>query len=302
MVILVGRAEFSGQHLLELRGLRPVNTFGLLESTLVEQAANGIYEDRQTLFARSPGASQFALLEHEMQGQYMRGLIAHVMNIINQYCTVYQAFTHPAVYGFMWAIHPAHRLNQTYVEALKQLHPRLLETPWARTNRALSGVTVGAYRDLRPRFHDYPGWVCGELFESLLSHVRPDWFESTGLFSGCQVERFLQDIVKPYTAQHHSSTLLWLASFRQFVERLETLEKQVKLDPADIQEGTVSKALVQGTSAKLLQTSKTLLKQKVPSLHFHMKSHMKWGKRALLRYQALRQFPPQKGYPLDREI
>lgn len=284
----VGRAEFSGRHLLELRGLRPVNTFGLLDPKLVMQAANGIHNDCQALFARSPGTPRFALLEHEMQGQYMRGLIAHAMNIINQYCTVYQVFTHPAVYEFMWAIHPAYRFNQTYIEVLKQLHRRLLEIPWARTNRALSGPTVGARRDLRSQFHDYPGWICGELFEVLKDSVRPDWYADTGVFSSRQIDALLQDIFKPRRDPRFFSKLLWLASFRHFVERVETLGKRVELDQGDIQESEIFEVVAQEKTTKFLRSS----------IHRQIKG----ARRAVLRYRALRQYPPQKGYPkVNRE-
>jgi asparagine synthase (glutamine-hydrolysing) len=230
----VGRAEFSGSHLLELRGLQPMNTFGLLAPAVWSQAAQGIQDDLDRLHRRAGAAPRFVQMEYEMQGCYTRGLLGHAMSLVNQYCSLYPVFTHPAVYSYMWSIHPAFRFNRIYAESFQLLHPDLLPIPWRRTNRSLAGRTRGAQKELHPSFHDYPHWVRGELYERLRDTIDPDWYEFTGLFSGKQIRALLLDVCKPYRDSRFFSRLLWLAALRRFAEQVGSLGKKVEIDPADI--------------------------------------------------------------------
>ncbi len=224
----VGRAEYSGSHLLELQGIKLVNSFGLLKPAAARLGTHGVEDDRQTLFSRTPGAPQYVLFEHEMQGQYMRSLIAHAMSLINQYCSIYQMFTHPAVYSYMWGFHPAFRFNQLYVEILRQLSPRLLQLPWARTNHALQGKTVGQEQGLNAKFHNYPGWISGPLYDDLTQMVDPEWFETTGIFQGRAIAALRQGIRQQYRNNAYAChRFVWLASFRRFAELVEANGKQV---------------------------------------------------------------------------
>src|SRR3989442_721563 len=73
------------------------------------------------------------------------------MSVINHFCSVYQMFTDPRVYSYMWSLHPSLCVDEVYAVLLGRLHPNLARLPWARTNRALRGRTEGTRLRLNPR-------------------------------------------------------------------------------------------------------------------------------------------------------
>ena len=224
----VGRAEFSGRHLLELDYLQPRDPFGLLKSSVAASALGGLMQDRHELWSRSLKAPRYIVCEHEMQAHYMRNMIAHAMSMIGQRCCIYQMFTHPDVYSYIWRTHPSRRGNAIYAELLEQLDLNLARLPWARTNHALRGRTVGSRPDLRRSFHTYASWLEGPLYARYAEVVDPGWFASTGLFTSEGVQRVRRLVAKgnggkgPYGDLPHQ-VFLWLASFRRFAEYLENL-------------------------------------------------------------------------------
>jgi asparagine synthase (glutamine-hydrolysing) len=235
---MVGRAEFSGTRLLELSFLEPSNAFGLLRPEALDAAREGVARELGALHARSPGKPRYVLCEHEMHGHYTRSLIAHAMSVIDHFCDVYQIFTDPRVYGFMWSLHPSLRYDEVYGVLLERLHPDLARLPWARTNRALRGRSAGARPELLPNFHEYLGWISGPLREELERKVDPDWCAATGLFDGARV-RALRELVHegPAGEARHSGVnpfeiFAWLACFRHLVGWAESLGKKVRFEPA----------------------------------------------------------------------
>lgn len=285
----VGRAEYSGSHLLELRGIQLVNSLGLLKPGVVALAKQGIQEDRQALFDRTPGVPKYVLFEHEMQGQYMRGQIAHAMALVNKYCSVYQMFTHPMVYSYMWSIHPAFRVNQVYAEVLKQLHPQLLQLPWARTNRALRGKTIGRESPLTSGFHDYPAWVAGPLNSYLSNIVDPEWFEATGIFCGEKITELAQGIRQGFgNTRYTCSRFLWLASFRLFVEHVETQGKKLAIPEISGAEQLAKQ--VQLAHTPRFHRIKTYMPENV-------KYNLKVIRKSIKRVQSLRKSPVEDGPP-----
>lgn len=217
---MVGRAEFSGKRLLELRPLEVKDRWALLRREVYPEGYAGLRTDLLALRERADRAPQFAVCEQEMAGHYMRGLIAHAMSIINTYCRVYQLFTDPSVYSFMWSIHPALRFDGVYATLLEQLEPRLARLPWARTNRALRGRTAGAIGGLRRDFHEYARWVSGPVYEELGHWVDPQWFDQTGVFDAQRVEELSRLVRRGVGTGRNPGNWpfelwCWLASLRQ---------------------------------------------------------------------------------------
>lgn len=225
----VGRAEFGGKHLLELSKFTPENRLGLLKPDVFANTSNHILEESSLLHKRSEGEPSYVLCEHEMQGFRMRGALGHAMTVLNKFCSVYQMFTSPSVYEYMWSLHPALRTDDIYGFALEQLSNELARIPWARTNRALRGKTINADRRASAQYHDYTKWSNGQLYLELSHFIQPDWFEATGLFEPHKISE-LAKIVK---ISHHrvgrlNEIWLWLASFRYFVENLESSGKSIQ--------------------------------------------------------------------------
>lgn len=259
----IGRAEFAGKHLLELKPFHPKNPYSLFNNEAYPAAYSRIQNEFSALRNRAPGAPLFAHCEHEMQGHRMRGGLSHALTIINKHCKIYQMFTDPSVYSFMWSIHPAYRNDDVYAEALTQLDSRLAQAPWARTNKALSGLTAGALPGLREHYHDYTGWSQGPLYNYLNKYIDSEWFNATGLFNGSQIDKLKKEIKYSKARVGRINDIwLWLACFRNFIEFYEKLDKNI------IFEEFSNVKYVKSTENKKLLTNKQkfeVLVRQVPS-------------------------------------
>lgn len=298
----VGRAEFSGRSVLELDYLRPVNSFGLIRDEVLAAAYDGVKKDLRFLKNRSADQTKYILCEHEMQGHYMRNMIAHVMSVIGQYCSIYQMFTHPNTYSYMWSIHPALRDDGVYAELLEHLGPRLARMPWARTNRALKGKTVGAKSGLRRNYHERASWISGPLFDELYRYIDPVWFGETGIFDREKIRSLAEKVrhgkgEKGLYGFFAYERWLWLAAFRRMAEHLESLGKSVELDKAAVRSsGSLSyqvPGLKRGVVRSLLSRS-DLLYQLVRRYSAPFRKIISRIRKRILQYQAVRRYPPDK--------
>ena len=229
----IGRAEYSGKNILELDYLKPFNLFGLLRKDIFNVASKCLTNDLKQFHQRFGLKNKYILCEYEQQGHYMRGMIGHAMNVINDSCSLYQMFSDPEVYGCMWSIHPALRTNQIYAIAFEMLDYNLARLPWARTNRALSGPTSDASKLLRPEFHAYTQWISGPLFKMIDEYVDPDWFSRQIGFNKQAVDklRYLvsgdPDGSSAFGRLPHEKWV-WLASLRILDQHLKQLKVNVK--------------------------------------------------------------------------
>jgi asparagine synthase (glutamine-hydrolysing) len=212
----VGRAMYRGAHVLEVRPLSPINYEGLLSSPFVPEATRNLEEDFLALRARCGAQPRYVVCEYEQQAHYIRGAHAHSMSLINGYARVYQMFTHPEVYSFIWSLHPAIRSNDTYAELLAMLDPRLLALPQARTNRALRGRTAGAKGGLRRQYHEYLAWIAGPLYDQVLHDVDIPWLREQGLFSAESVERIMAGTRARTATSWDLELVAWIACVRRF--------------------------------------------------------------------------------------
>ncbi|MCK5219931.1 hypothetical protein KAR10_10415 [bacterium] len=289
---MVGRAEFSGRHLLELDFLRPANTFGLIRSDILSAASDGLNRDLKELHDRTPGEPGYVLCEHEMHGHYTRSHLNHAMSVINSYCRLYQMFTHPGVYSYMWSLHPWLRFDEIYARTLAKLYPELARLPWARSNRAIKGKTIGAKAGLRRNFHDYGSWISGSLFDRLSKYIVPEWFGETGIFDCEKVHDLTEKIrdKKVVSSLKSWEIWVWLAAFRRMAERLQDMAKPVELDAAT--RGKPSRTIVLpkrevGTLRRLVSRSDSLY-----AFMRYCRKIFKKVRKGILRHKSIFKYPP----------
>lgn len=288
----VGRAEFSGKHLLELSFLKPRDPFGIIAPGARQEAFESLNRELQALHARTPGKPQYVLCEHEMQGHYMRGIMGHAMSSINDFCSVYQMFTAPEVYSYMWSLHPSLRYNETYGELLDLLDPRLARLPWARTNRGLKGTSMSSAQtnNLRPRFHLYTEWISGPLYNRIVAGVDLERLASTGIFNMDHVRSLMERAHDPRPApdQQPAYIMLWLATFTRLYQWLDELG--IEVEPVRLTTTTSAfetPAQTQTRSGLIHQLRHRL--QRSPVIR-------RWVHEArcyVLRRQAKRNYPPR---------
>jgi asparagine synthase (glutamine-hydrolysing) len=225
----VGRAEYCGKHVLELSALSAFDEFGLLTPHAAAQGVHAMNSELRALRERGGGGlPEFVHCEHEQQAHYMRGGLGQVMNIINRYCQLYQAFTSPHVYTYMWALHPACRNDEIYANMLEMLPAEIARLPWARTNRALRGKTIGADERLSRNFHDYYDWSRNIVRPAYKHLMEPEWFADTGLFRLGGIERLDLDFKSSSGGVHLDEIWTYLISFRMFVESMQAAGKRVR--------------------------------------------------------------------------
>ena len=224
----IGRAEFSGLHLLQLRRPIPSDKYNLLLPSVKRAVHNELRKDIHTLFERMPNALPYMHYEHFMQGYRMRGGLCHALSLINGKAHVYQMFTSPDVYKFMWSLHPAIRNDEIYLKLLTNHLGELSQLPWARTNKALVGNTVGAKSGLRKNYHEYTRWSKNELRPELEKLIDFGWYENLGLFNIIAFSS-LRELVRNSVARvgRMNDIWLWLAGFRVFCDKVEKAGKKI---------------------------------------------------------------------------
>lgn len=290
----IGRAEFGGIRLLQLSTKTPKNLYNLMKPSVFNAASCELQYDLDAIHSRGGyTVPNHARNEHWMQGFRMRGGLCHALSLINRYATVYQMFTDPAVYGFMWSLHPARRDDSIYAAILTKKLPNLASTPWPRTNRALYGPTKGAKRGLRPHYHEYTKWSSGPLFKELSARIDPEWFGATGIFNPAEIKS-LNTLV--YTSQERVGRLndiwLWLAGFRTLLEEMEMDHGPVVIDAPTLDahpKTPARRSFVWSLGANVAAKSKA-----VSSFCKYVRSTRRKKEVRRLALKALQAFPPQE--------
>lgn len=167
----VGRAEFSGVHLLNLQRPVPMNYTGLVHPYLEEACLCQAREDVASAWDLVENGPDCVKWEHHQQENYMRRMIGHAMDRIRVFTGFHQAFTSEPVVKFMWGLCPMMRDGAIYANAFRQLDDRLYRLPWARTGIAPDGTTKESDASLSGDYHDYERWCRNDLAERLEEHA-----------------------------------------------------------------------------------------------------------------------------------
>lgn len=231
----IGRGEYSKRTVLELLPLQPFNFLGLMRPELAQQAKTECERDLAHLRQRAGDQPEYVHLEHQQQGHYMRGLIAQTMSVIHHRAPVYQVFTHPNVYSYMWSVHPAARTDDVYRCLLKILGQAVASIPWARTNTSPDGSRHDRTPTL-PNYHDYPAWTRTLVRQQMGSYGRERFFNEfriLGFLDHDKFVKFVDRLVDPDRSLQtlgHSPTgvFLWLETLRRVATDLQSILRQTE--------------------------------------------------------------------------
>lgn len=255
----IGRGEFSNLHLLQLDYKKPKNTYDLLTKDEYKEASFTLLDDLNSIHNRGRNNSlKYMHCEYWMQGYRMRNGLCHALSVINRYANIYQMFTAPEVYSFMWSIHPSKRDDDIYTFLLKKYFPKLAEVPWARNNMAIEGEYQE--KKLRAHYHDYTKWSSGVLYDQIKELVNPEWFASKGIFNPASIEEMNKLVLKSKERVGRLNDIwLWLAGFRYYIDFLEAKGKVIDFSvlPNQKYEAEVSKKAFNLKSTAILLASKS---------------------------------------------
>jgi hypothetical protein len=218
----VGRAEFSGRHVLKLKPIMRWrhDFYGILSCSVISEHRSQMIQDAYSYRNHIEYEDDYACYEIEQQMHYMRRLITGAMTCIAERIPVYQLFTDPETVSIMWGIDPAIRDNRYYELLLPSLPENISNIPWTRTGRCI-GQSAGKERmdGLSKEFHTYGTWLRNDLYQEIKNLVLSDAILETNLFN----EKALVDLLKIWpkartitvnSLDHHLS---WLASLAIFI-------------------------------------------------------------------------------------
>lgn len=217
----VGRAEFSGRRVTQLRPVLPrrIDRFGILRADAVAAAEPELRHDLVDTPHLSESTPVLRRREIEQQMHYMRRMLQTCMLSIAGEKRFYQLFTAPGVFGRMWALDPKVRGDTWYSRLLPRLPGNLLDIPWARTGRRYDRPNDPP-DNYSCQYHAYGTWLRGELREELLARVNSDRIRNLGLFNELGLNRVLRVWGRAGTASTNSLDELvsWLGSLHEFLE------------------------------------------------------------------------------------
>ena len=217
----VGRAEFSGKHISNIRNqyTNIKNPFGIIRNDVFKKFKDKIIEDafEYKKYISRDATYQYREIEQELH--YMRRKLSACMNIIGQSVPVYQLFTSPNVFGYMWSLSPQVRNDEVYKQIISTLPEKLKNIPWARDGKTINGDN-GIALDGTKEHHRYGMWIRNELYDEVVSLVLSEDLLNLNIFNKKALVRLIRVWKKQNTITVNvlDEIISWLASLAIFVK------------------------------------------------------------------------------------
>ena len=226
----VGRAEFSGTRVTDLKPILPgnIDRYGLLRCSAKKDTVCLLNDDASSQPHLKGVKNRVRRYEIEQEMYYMRRMLQSCMLLIARKMPFYQMFTAPHVFGLMWDLDPAVRNDSWYRMLLERLPGNLLKIPWARTGRLYNGNEHTVADNFSRLNHNYGVWLRREMSEIIETRVNSDTIRRLGIFNDAGLDNALKVWKKAKTRSTNSldEILSWIASLYVFINRY-----QVKADP-----------------------------------------------------------------------
>lgn len=229
----VGRGEFSGKKLRQLKDqlVNNYNKFGFLPSS-VEQLHRKIIENELVKYQKDfPRKEKWQMYEVEQQCHYMRRQLGFCMDIIDDNIPLYQMFTSPSVFGFIWSLSPECRTDFVYKELLKILPGNLLSIPWARDGKLYP--SEGVALDTIPSAHNqYGKWLRRDCYDMVDSALNNGALDSLKIFNPKGLDIWKKNWHKSNAikADKIDERISWLASLSIFCHENNISSSESLLD------------------------------------------------------------------------
>ncbi len=219
----VGRAEFSGVHLTKLKPIlsRVWDCFSIIRPEVRREVKQRMSEDAYSYRSRMAGEKNiYAFCEVEQELHYMRRKLQACMNIIWSHRPLYQAFTSPALYEFMWSLAPEIRKDGVYAQILKDLPGKVFDIPWARTGRPYGSTSAEPDHTLSKRFHKYGKWLREDLGQFVTDNVLAHKLLSLEVFDNVAISNLVKNWRKSCVEKNNrlDEIVSWLATLNIAIE------------------------------------------------------------------------------------
>ena len=228
----VGRAEFSGKRILDVKplGLNIYNVGLMLSPNVFNACRISAMDDLCAYHAMYAREQKYMQNELDYQLHYMRRMLNPCMDLIQEKMSFHQVFTDPAVFGFMWSIDPALRTNEVYACLLKQFSSDLRKIPWSRTGLPYP-ETEGKPDEYKRINSNYIQLIVGELYPDISDRAMSDEISRLGIFNMRSIKALLVLIKKlPVQNIYYYERMAWIASLAEMVNKYGIEAKRTKSD------------------------------------------------------------------------
>ncbi|RLD86026.1 MAG: hypothetical protein DRJ07_01740, partial [Bacteroidetes bacterium] len=223
----IGRAEYASRNVINLLDLRIKikNKNGFLKKTIVKKYINEIDNDIDFYWNKYPQEKPYQQLEQDYQLHYMRRKLNPCLSVINEKIPLYQVFTSPNVFGYMWSIHPKLRNNEIYKNVINHFKTDLSDIPWARTGLIFDKTT--GEPDKHPKnYHLYSEHINNELFNKIKDLVLSNNLQKLNIFNMDSLEIYFKLMKKKFYLRNLKveEKIIWLASLSRSIELFDIQE------------------------------------------------------------------------------
>lgn len=190
----IGRGEYSGRRTNKLPGIldKHLNHFAFMSKKTEKRALITMKQVLVDSRSRFPGRDEISYREIEMQMHYMRRQLNSCMEVIDDKIPLYQMFSSPSTFGYMWSLAPESRTDDVYEHLLKVLPVVLQEIPWARTGKiynSLSGSEADSNSSLNNK---YGAWLRNELRAEIEREMLDGTLQSLGIFNEHSINHWIK--------------------------------------------------------------------------------------------------------------
>ncbi|OPX94109.1 MAG: Asparagine synthase [Syntrophorhabdus sp. PtaB.Bin027] len=193
----IGRGEFNGQNLNNIKMNTFKNRYGIIRHDLFNSLTVNLTEDRNCAFIKTQDTHNWALCELDLQENYMRRMIVPAMGYIGQWTNLEQMFISTEIVQFIWSLNPTCRNNKIYQELFKVIDPKLNMIPWARNGISFNG-DIEKNLKLTKNFHDYPKWCKNDLNPLIEKYCNPKKLSMLNIFNLNVVNKLFDYWTKNY--------------------------------------------------------------------------------------------------------
>lgn len=213
----VGRAEYSG---VKVDHLKPIsqkitNKADLLNPEVFKTSKASILKDIKRYHAIFNREEAYQKNEIDKQLHYMRRMLNPCMEVINDQTPLFQIFTSPKVFGYMWSFDVSVRNDKVYYYLLKKFSKSISEVPWARTGkRFMENDDIPDQH--QKKHHNYTDIVQFDLYNKILDYV----ITNKNHLSYVNIEAFkvIMKEVKRYPKYNfdYLELICWMVSYTKF--------------------------------------------------------------------------------------
>lgn len=219
----IGRAEYSRIKVKNLYHItsRHFNHLGLMNREVESDSLEIMKLDLASYRKKHPRNEEWQYRELEMQAHYMRRMLNPCMSVIDDKIPIYQMFTSPDVFGYMWSLDTKCRTDDPYFELLKLLPGNLLDIPWARTGR-LYGANEPIQQDNYTSYYqNYGKWLRQDCADLVKSSIESGVLQSLGVFNNVTLDMWKAKWInsQKLKADRLDERMAWLVSLSLFVKK-----------------------------------------------------------------------------------